>query len=135
MRLIHAAPALPVFDLARAVAFYRGAFGFVLEVEGPGFAIIRRDAVALHLWPSDDESWKARAHGQGENPVRSGAESFLSGTASCRIRVEDIRALHASAEAAGAVHPNGPLKRAGWPAWEFAALDPDGNCLTFYQPD
>ena len=52
----------------------------------------RGDAV-LNLWESSDESWRERDDLR-DRPVCSGAESFIAGTASCRIMVDEVdRAL------------------------------------------
>ncbi|MEO0681018.1 MAG: VOC family protein [Pseudomonadota bacterium] len=126
-----ATPALPVGDLAVSIAFYDQVCGFGVLARGEGFALLGRDGVSVVLWTADDADWRGRA---GDRPVVSGAESFLAGTASCRLQVEGIDALHARAQTAGAVHPNGPLRRAAYPAREFDMLDPDGNQLTAYEP-
>jgi catechol 2,3-dioxygenase-like lactoylglutathione lyase family enzyme len=84
-------PAMPVRDVTAAADFYRDRFGFeVVHLEG-GFAVIRRDDAVVHLWEASDESWRDR--GRDEEPISSGAESFIAGTASCRIRVEGIDQL------------------------------------------
>jgi hypothetical protein len=67
--------------------------------------------------------------------LRSGAESFLAGTASCRIEVADVDALFAELAAAGVLHP---VSKAGVGATdfgtrEFATLDLDGNLLSFFR--
>jgi uncharacterized glyoxalase superfamily protein PhnB len=33
----------------------------------------------------------------------------------------------------GKVHPNGPLKTQPWGTREFAAIDPNGVCVTFQE--
>jgi uncharacterized glyoxalase superfamily protein PhnB len=81
-----------------------------------------------------DEEWRARED-LAARPVRSGAESFLAGTASCRIEVRDVDALYAELRAAGVLHP---VSTAGVTATdfgtrEFAALDRDGNLLSFFR--
>jgi catechol 2,3-dioxygenase-like lactoylglutathione lyase family enzyme len=87
--LSQAIPALPVRDAAAAVAFYRDRLGFtVLHHEG-GFA--------------DDETWRNRD--SIERPVQSGAESFIAGTASCRIRVEGVDELYVELRGNDVLHP------------------------------
>ena len=93
MTLGRTIPALPVRDAAAAVAFYRDRLGFEVLHHDGGFAVLRRDDAVVHLWESSDEDWRQRD--SLERPVRSGAESFLAGTASCRIEVTDIDALFA----------------------------------------
>ena len=131
-KFIEATPAFAVFDLERSIAFYCDTFGYTVVAQGEGFALLERDGVLLQLWLSNDESWKTR---EGGNPVESGAESFLSGTVSCRIQITGIAALYKATKAKGAVHPKGHLKRAEYPAQEFAILDPDGNLITFFEMD
>ena len=91
-----------------------------------------RDEVYLHLWLAADDGWRERS---ADRPVVSGAESFLCGTASCRIEVRGIDALYEDFREKGIVHPNAHLKRAEYPAHEFAILDPDGNLITFFEMD
>ncbi|MDF1721723.1 MAG: VOC family protein [Minwuia sp.] len=129
---VAATPAFAVQDIDRAIAFYRDNLDFTPDAQGPGFAVLQRNRVFLHLWLSDDTSWKKRT---GQNPIISGAESFLAGTVSCRIEVSDIDDLFASCTSKGIVHPNGPLKHAVHGAMEFAILDHDGNLITFFEMD
>jgi len=129
MRLVHAIPALPVRDTSQSALFYRDKLGCAIWHEDAGFAIVGRDAFELHLWQASDEGWNGRA-GQ---PVQSGAESFLAGTASCRVEVDGVDDLHAELEPRGVLHPNGPLADSDWGTREFAILDLDGNLVTFFQ--
>lgn len=130
MTFITAIPGIPVFDLARSIAFYRDAIGFELIHEDGGFAILVRDDVEVHLSVLDDESWRGRS---GDTPVVSGSESFLAGTGGCRFQVSDVDELHERLQRFGAVHPNGPLGDRPWGIREFGALDPDNNGLTFFE--
>jgi hypothetical protein len=50
--------------------------------------------VEIHLWASNDESWKDFGERISAQPIVSGAESFLAGTASCRIEVNGINELY-----------------------------------------
>lgn len=43
--MLHAIPALRVWDLGRSLAFYRDQLGFALAHGEAGFAVLRRDAV------------------------------------------------------------------------------------------
>ena len=133
MALLQTIPALPVQDAAAAVAYYRDRLGFEVLHHDGGFAVLSRDEAVVHLWEAGDESWRERD--SIENPVRSGAESFLAGTASCRIRVEGIDTLYEELRAAAVLHP---VSRSGvsdedWGAREFATLDADGNLVTFFE--
>ena len=126
-------PALPVRDAARAVDFYRDKLGFEVIHQDAGFAVLRRDGAELHLWQAGDEDWRRRV--VGDSPVRSGAESFIAGTASCRIVASDVDELFAEYQPKGVLHP---VSQAGvadsdFGTREFATLDLDGNLLTFFK--
>jgi catechol 2,3-dioxygenase-like lactoylglutathione lyase family enzyme len=132
IRLGRTIPALPVRDAAAAVAFYRDRLGFDLLHHDGGFAVLGRDDAVLHLWEAGDESWRERA--AGAKPVCSGAESFIAGTASCRIEVEGVDELYAELRERDVLHP---VSRKGvddtdFGTREFATLDLDGNLVTFY---
>ena len=126
-------PALPVHDVPAAVAHYREKFGFEAVHEDTGFAVLVRDDAVLHLWGSSDEEWRTRENLR-ERPIRSGAESFLSGTASCRIEVEDVDALYEELAAAGVLHytVNGVTKT-DFGTREFATVDLDNNLISFFR--
>lgn len=125
-----ATPAFAVQDIGRAITFYADNLDFGLAARGPDFALLYRDSVSLHLWLSNDSSWQERTV---RDPIISGAESFLAGTASCRIEVTDIDTLFASCTSKGIVHPNAPLKQMAYGAMEFAILDLEGNLITFFE--
>jgi hypothetical protein len=132
--LKHAIPALPVRDVGAAVAHYRERFGFEAPHETDDFAVLVRDHAVVHLWGATDEDWRSRGD-LAAQPIRSGAESFLAGTASCRIEVEDVDALFEELKAARVLHPT---VRAGvvstdFGTREFATVDIDGNLLTFFR--
>jgi catechol 2,3-dioxygenase-like lactoylglutathione lyase family enzyme len=126
-------PALPVRDAAAAVDFYRDRLGFEVLHHDGGFAVLARDEAVLHLWEAADESWRHRD--SVERPIRSGAESFIAGTASCRIVVEGVDELYGELAAADVLHR---VSRAGvddtdFGTREFATVDLDGNLVTFFQ--
>ncbi len=126
-------PALPVRDAAAAVAFYRDRLGFdVLHHDG-GFAVLGRDEAVVHLWEASDESWRQRD--SLERPVRSGAESFIAGTASCRINVEGVDELYEELAQADVLHPvsKGGVSTTDFGTREFSALDLDGNLVSFFR--
>ena len=132
-RLGETIPALPVRDMTQAVAFYRDRLGFgVLHHDG-GFAVLNRDAATLHLWEASDETWREGI--DLERPVCSGAESFIAGTASCRIVVEGVDELYAELAAKDVLHK---VSREGvddtdFGTREFATVDRDNNLITFFQ--
>src|SRR5215217_4867861 len=87
-------PALPVRDIATAVAHLRDRLGFTPIHVDAGFTVLQRDEARVHLWQAADASWATRED-LHERPVCSGAESFLAGTTSCRIETEDVDGLYA----------------------------------------
>ena len=127
-------PALPVRDMQAALAHYVERFGFEVRHHDGDFAVVTRDDAVLHLWGATDEDWRTRTD-LAERPICSGAESFIAGTASCRIEVTDVDALYAELEAADVLHP---VSRDGVTATdfgtrEFATLDTDGNLVSFFR--
>jgi catechol 2,3-dioxygenase-like lactoylglutathione lyase family enzyme len=127
-------PALPVRDAAAAVAFYRDRLGFEVLHHDGGFAVLRRDEAVVHLWESGDETWRARDDLR-EKPVCTGAESFIAGTASCRIMVEGVDDLYAELRAADVLHPvsRDGVEDTDFGTREFSVLDLDGNLVTFFR--
>lgn len=126
-------PAMPVRDVAAAVRHYRERFGFEPRYEEPSFAVVARDDAVLHLWGASDEGWRARDDLAGR-PVVSGAESFIAGTASCRIETEDVDALFVELEPKGVLHPTvSGVTNTDFGTREFATVDLDGNLLSFFR--
>ncbi|MDQ6686924.1 MAG: VOC family protein [Actinomycetota bacterium] len=119
-RFLAAVPALPVSDERRTVAFFEAALGFVeLRHEGQGLGILCRDSVEVHLWVADGSA--------------RGAESYLAGSASCRIEVTGVDELYRHCQGLGVVHPNAPLRNQWWGTREFGVLDPDNNLISLYE--
>jgi len=119
-RFLAAVPALPVSDEQRAVDFWVQVLGFqALTHDGQPLGILVRDDVEIHLWVADGSA--------------KGAERYLAGSASCRLQVDGVDALHERCRERGVVHPSAPLRDQPWGVREFGALDPDGNLLTLYQ--
>ena len=131
MTLVDAIPALPVRNIGVSAGFYREKLGFAVVYEETGFAVLKRDSVVLHLWAANDDGWRKRV---GSPPVVSGAETFLAGTASCRIRVAGLDALHAELSPRGVLHGNGALTKQWWGDRDFSVVDIDSNLLTFFEP-
>lgn len=126
-------PALPVRGAAAAIAFYRDRLGFEVLHHDGGFAVLRRDEAIVHLWEASDESWRER--GASESPVRSGAESFIAGTASCRIETEGVDELYEELSRSDVLHPvsRDGVEVTDFGTREFAALDLDGNLITYFR--
>lgn len=131
MKMIVAIPALPVTQTERSVAFYRDELGFTVRHIDTGFAVLTCDAVELHLWEASDEQWRGRT---GTLPVVSGAESFIAGTASCRMQISGVDEFYRELQPRGIVHPNGHLTDQPWGTREFSICDPDNNLITFFEP-
>ena len=131
-RLGEAIPALPVVDVEKAVEFYRERLGFEGEVHAEDFAIVRRDDAEVHLWSAGDEEWRRKL--DPDRPVRSGAESFLAGTASCRIRVSGVDDLFEEYRQQGVLHSvSTTVDEQPWGTREFPAVDLYRNLLTFFE--
>jgi len=126
-------PALPVRDAAQAVEFYRDRLGFEVVHHDGGFAVVTRDGAELHLWEASDDTWRER--GSLDRPVQSGAESFIAGTASCRIAADDVDALYDEYRRRDVLHPvsQDGVQDTDFGTHEFATLDVDGNLLTFFR--
>jgi catechol 2,3-dioxygenase-like lactoylglutathione lyase family enzyme len=126
-------PALPVRDAAQAVEFYRDRLGFDVVHHDGGFAVVTRDGAELHLWEASDDTWRER--GLLDRPVQSGAESFIAGTASCRIAADDVDALYDEYRRSDVLHPvsQDGVQDTDFGTHEFATLDVDGNLLTFFR--
>ena len=135
MRMTRSIPALPVREIARAVAFYRDRLGFSAPHQDEGFAFLVRDDVEIHLWASGDEGWRKRGPALGAAPVVSGAESFLAGTASCRIETDAVDELYEELRERDVLHPvsRDGVSTTDFGTRELATLDGDGNLITFFQ--
>ena len=127
-------PALPVRDAAAAAAFYRDRLGFRVLHQEDAFVVLERDGAQVHLWEADDESWRDRP-AEDERPVQSGAESFIAGTASCRIEVAGVDDLYEELSARAVLHPvsQGGVSETDFGSREFATLDADGNLISFFE--
>ena len=130
MRMLRSIPALPVKDIGRRVEFYRDKLGFTLVHQEAGFAIVRRDAAEIHIWAANDEGWRTRG---GSTPVVSGAESFIAGTASCRVEVEGVDELYQEFHRLGILKADAQPRDQWWGAREFHVTDPDNNLVTWFQ--
>ena len=100
-----------------------------------GFAVLRRDDAVVHLWEASDDSWRER--GSVEQPVRSGAESFIAGTASFRVELDGatgVDELYEELRRADVLHPvsKDGVDDTDFGTHEFSALDLDGNLIGFY---
>jgi len=134
MKMIKSIPALPVQSIKTAAEFYKTKFGFTISYQDENFARLNRDDVEIHLWASFDESWKNRVNDLIKAPIKSGAESFLAGTASCRIEVEGIDKLYKEYKKQGVLYNSSTVvTEQPWSTREFEALDLHRNLLVFYE--
>ena len=134
VRIREVTPVFQVKNVQASVDFYRDKLGFrARHQNGDAMAIVERDGTDIILTRANDESWKVRPTFL-QRPVASGAESFLPGTGSCRIRVEGVDELYAAYQAQGVVHRNGPLRDQPWGVRDFVVGDLDGNALAFFEP-
>jgi uncharacterized glyoxalase superfamily protein PhnB len=126
-------PALPVRDVRAAAEHYQDRLGFQAAHVADDFAILVRDGAELHLWSAYDEQWRTRVD-LAARPICSGAESFLAGTASCRIEVADVDALFRELQPQGVLHDasQDAVGTTDFGTREFATVDLDGNLLTFF---
>jgi catechol 2,3-dioxygenase-like lactoylglutathione lyase family enzyme len=130
-------PALPVRDVGAAADFWRDRLGFEVVHRSDDFAVLVRDESRVHLWQADDTGWAARSD-LAERPVVTGAESFLAGTASCRIECDDpkdLDALWSEWSAAGVLHgvSRDGVRETDFGTAEVAALDLDGNLVELFR--
>ena len=134
MTLSQTIPAMPVREAAAATEFYRDRLGFQVLHQDEGFAVLGRDDAQVHLWEASDESWRERV-ALRETPVSSGAESFIAGTASCRIEVDGVDDLYAELSAKDVLHPvsREGISETDYGTREFATLDQDGNLISFFE--
>ncbi|WP_094702561.1 bleomycin resistance protein [Brevibacillus laterosporus] len=126
MRMLGVIPALPVTDIVKSGDFYHDKLGYTLVYHEEGFAIVECNHIQIHLWVANDESWRTR---NVLSPIVSGAESFLAGTTSCRISVEDIDELYQRIQPLGILPSNGHLRDQPWGDRDFSVLDPDNNLI------
>jgi predicted lactoylglutathione lyase len=134
MKMKKTVPALPVQDIKQSMEFYTTKLGFTVRHHDESFCIVVRDEIEIHLWKSGDDTWKNKGASLAVDPICSGAESFLAGTASCRIEVQGINELFDEYKKQGAIYnPDTIIERQPWGNWEFPSLDHHRNLLTFYE--
>ncbi|MFA6084617.1 bleomycin resistance protein [Mucilaginibacter sp.] len=127
-------PALPVVSIKKAVDFYKTKMGFHARHQEDSFAVLVRGSVEIHLWQACYNGWKWKSIFLFLSPVSCGAESFLAGTASCRIEVEGIDELYQEYKAQGVLHhEHSVIEEQYWGDRDLATLDLYGNLITFYE--
>jgi uncharacterized glyoxalase superfamily protein PhnB len=116
-----AIPVLPAADAATSLKWWTDICGFTETFRDntpPNYAGINRGQAYLHISGMQD---KELARQIGEQTM-------------VRIAVKGIEDLYAEYQKRGGiVHPNGPLQTKPWGTKEFAAIDPNGVCVTFQE--
>lgn len=134
MRLKRTIPALPVVNVAKAILFYESKLGFKARHQEKYFAILVRDGIELHLWAACDKSWKFMWPLKWFRPIWSGAESFIAGTASCRIEVEGINDFYKEFKQNSVLHsPDTVVVEQYWGDTDFSVVDNYGNLITLFE--
>jgi len=134
MKMIKTIPTLPVQSIKKSCEYYANKLGFKIRHQEETFAIAVRDDIEIHLWQACDNSWKWRSLLLALKPIWTGAESFIAGTASCRIEVQGLEELYEEYQKQGVLHsPDTKVEKQYWGHKEFAAVDLYRNLLTFYE--
>lgn len=114
-----AVPILPAADTSQSLEWWTKICGFAetfRDTTPPNYAGIARGAASLHIAGIGDA---VLAKTVGDQTM-------------VRIVVENVDAMYAEyQQRGGKVHPNGPLQTKPWGTREFAAIDPNGVCVTF----
>jgi len=112
-------PILRIFDIAKARAFYLDYLGCAVDFEHrfepelPLYMQVSRGALVLHL---------SEHHGDGSPGVH------------VRIKVDDVRALHAELTAKGYNYLRPGIVHQEWGEDSVNLTDPFGNVLSFFEP-
>lgn len=134
MKLLSTTPALPVKSIKNAIEFYTEKLGFQCVSEDQNYGVIKRDEIELHLWVANNKNWMWKNIFLFLRPVKIGCESFLSGTQSCRVQVDDIKSLFSELKPFELLHKSSKeLLTTSWSTIEFSITDLYGNLLTFYE--
>jgi uncharacterized glyoxalase superfamily protein PhnB len=116
-----AIPVLPAADAAASLKWWTAVCGFTetfRDATPPNYAGIQRGEAYLHISKMTDP----------ELARKVGDQTMV------RIAVKGVEALFEEFQKrGGAVHPNGTLQTKPWGTKEFAAIDPNGVCVTFQE--
>lgn len=122
MSLTKITPILFVRDVAAAATYYAQKLGFSVDFlhgEPLFYGAVSRDGIVLHLRHVDQPNFAELAGRE---------ESLILAT----IETDDVRALFAQVEAAGADLVQS-LVQQPWGGLDFQVRDPDGNRISFVQ--
>jgi hypothetical protein len=111
--LVSAIPVLLSANIPETIVFFESKLGFRCRYHQEGMAIFVRDSIEImYTYCPNQEciDWSC-----------------------CRVRVDNIDALHAELTRLVPEHPNGPLRDTDYGTREFALLDCHGALLTFFQ--
>jgi catechol 2,3-dioxygenase-like lactoylglutathione lyase family enzyme len=112
-------PVLPSRDVAASIEYYTTRLGFTLRFQDapnePRYAVLRRDAVVLHVQWHDPAEWAAV-----ERPM-------------LRFHVSSAAALFEEYRDKDVFHERTALRDTAWGTREFAFFDRDQNGLTFLE--
>ena len=134
MKMQKTIPALPVQDIKASCAYYTSRLGFTIRHQEEAFAIAVRDEIEIHLWQACDKSWKWRSIFLALRPIWTGTETFIAGTARCRIQVQGINELYEEYKKQEVLHsPDTIIQEQYWGHREFHVVDIHRNLLTFYE--
>lgn len=116
-----AIPILPAADMTESLSWWTDICGFketFRDATPPNYAGINRGDAYLHIAGMSD---KVLARTVGDQTM-------------VRIAVKGVEAMYEEFQRRGGkVHPNGPLQTKPWGTKEFAAIDPNGVCVTFME--
>ena len=114
-----AIPVLPASDAGESLHWWTTICGFketFRDATPPSYCGINRGDAYLHIAQMSD---KTLARTVGDQTM-------------VRIAVKGIDAFYAEyQQRGGKVHPNGGLQSKPWGSREFAAIDPNGICVSF----
>jgi catechol 2,3-dioxygenase-like lactoylglutathione lyase family enzyme len=112
-----------VDDVAKAVDFYTGHFGFSVGIQSPAFADVTRGNLRVLL--SGPMSSAGRAMADGETPVPGGWNRL-------HFIVDDLDAEVARLRERGVQFRNDVVTGPG--GAQILAIDPAGNFIELFQP-
>lgn len=116
-----AIPVLPAADTAESLKWWTDICGFIETFRDntpPNYVGINRGEAHLHIAGMSDK----------ELARKVGDQTMV------RLSVKGIEEMYAEyKKRGGEVHPNGQLQTKPWGTREFAAIDPNGVCVTFQE--
>ncbi len=116
-----AVPVLPAADVAKSLEWWTAICGFTevfRDTTPPSYVGISRNGASLHIARMSDP----------ELARTVGDQTMV------RVVVDDVEAMYGEyQQRGGKVHPNGSLQKKPWGTTEFAAIDPNGVCVTFLE--